>query len=167
MNKYYTGVGSRETPLEIIELIKIIARKLSLMGYILRSGGADGSDNAFEIGCDVVNGKKDIYLPWRGFNKSNSPLFNVCPKALDLASKIHPAWGKLSQGAKKLHARNCYQVLGEDLNEPSKVLICWTKNGEKIGGTRTAIVLAEQNNIPVYNLAITEHLNKLKEKLKI
>lgn len=167
MNKYYTGVGSRETPQDICYLIKQISCILACRGYILRSGGADGADKAFEDGCDISKGLKDIYLPWKGFNKNNSLLYNVDKNALELASNIHPAWNRLTQGGQKLHARNCYQVLGDKLNEPSKVLICWTKNGEIKGGTATAINLALKNNIPIYNLFSEIDQNKIKKRLNI
>lgn len=156
--KFVTGVGSREIPENIISIIKDISLKLSNNGYILRSGGADGADSAFEEGW---NGIKEIYLPWKGFNNNNSLLYNVSKEALELASTIHPAWSRLSFGAKKLHGRNCYQVLGQNLNIPSNLLICWTKEGKSIGGTRTAIILAQNNNIPVYNLAIKNDLDKI------
>lgn len=55
--------------------------------------------------------------------------------ALILASAVHPVWIKLSWGAQKLHARNCQQVLGADLNDPVDVLVCWTPNGKETGGT--------------------------------
>lgn len=146
----YTGVGSRETPQDIYILMSKIAQKLSEMGYTLRSGGADGADLAFESGAT----KKEIYLPWKGFNDSNSQLYNIPDEAFEIASRIHPAWDKLKQGGKKLHARNILQVLGMTLDNPSKFLICWTPKGKDTGGTRTAIVLAREYNIPIINLAI-------------
>ncbi len=159
--KFYSGVGSRETPPEILEAMIDIATKLAYKDYCLRSGGADGADSAFEKGCDFAEGKKEIYLPWRGFNNNQSILYNTNTQAYDLAASIHPSWMFLSHGAKKLHARNICQVLGKDLNAPSEFIICWTKNGNKVGGTRTAIILAEQNKIPVYNLAISADYDKI------
>ena len=76
--------------------------------------------------------------------------------AFILASTIHPAWNRLSYGAKKLHARNCHQVLGPALNDPVALLICWTLNGKESGGTATAIKLAKQYKIRVINLAVEE-----------
>ena len=38
--KVYTGIGSRETPEEILEFMKEIASKLEELGWICRSGGA-------------------------------------------------------------------------------------------------------------------------------
>ena len=72
MKAYYTGIGSRNIPDTYFNLIVVIAEYMAKQGYILRSGGADGSDTAFEIGCDKVNGKKEIYLPWKSFNKNKS-----------------------------------------------------------------------------------------------
>lgn len=157
--RYFTAIGSRQTPTNILDQLFDICAKICAAGLVLRSGGADGADLASEKGCDFVGGQKEIYLPWRGFNNSSSPLYHVSKEALELASTIHPAWHACNHGARKLHGRNCYQVLGKDLNTPSSFVICWTKDGEKIGGTRTAIVIAEKYQIPVYNLAIFQNID--------
>ncbi len=169
MNKerFYAGIGSRECPENIQKDMYCIAGHLSQINYTLRSGGADGADSAFEKGCDFVKGKKEIYLPWKDFNGSNSPLYNISKEAFELAKTIHPAWFKLKFGARKLHARNCYQVLGQDLKTPCDFVICWTKDGAEIGGTRTAIILAKMHNISVYNLANEEDYNKLKGLINV
>lgn len=148
----FTGVGSRDTPKDILEEMFQIAVFLGKKNWILRSGGADGADSAFEKGMVSINGKTEIYLPWKNFNKHNSPLYQVTLPALDMASQIHPIWDNLSVGAQKLHARNCYQVLGFNLNKPSDLLICWTLEGKDVGGTATAIKLARKYNVPIINL---------------
>lgn len=145
---HYTGVGSRESPLSIKPIMIEIAKFLATEGYTLRSGGANGPDSWFEEGS---MGHKEIYLPDKGFNKNPSPLYGVCEQALEIASKIHPAWHACRPYARLLHARNVYQVLGKDLNTPSRFLLCWTERGESKGGTRTAIKLAEKYDIPVLN----------------
>lgn len=46
--------------------------------------------------------------------------------------------------------------MGTDLNTPTDFVIYWAKtdkNGIPQGGTRTAIVLAHQRNIPTINMA--------------
>jgi len=151
LRMYYAGVGSRDTPLSVQRGMKLIALFLETEGYILRSGGADGADLAFEEG--VKNpANKDIYLHKKGFNGSKSTLYNVCDAARAMARAIHPAPHKLNAGSLGLHARNCYQVLGLDLNTPANFVVCWTDGGKPVGGTRTAIMLAKKNNIPVLNL---------------
>ena len=151
MTKYYTGVGARATPIDVCKRMTKLATQLEEQGWILRSGHADGSDMAFEDGVeDPLN--KEIYIPWKGFNGSDSKLYPASDEAFRIAWKIHKHWNDLTPGARKLHARNIHQVLGKDLKTPSKFLICWTLGGKDVGGTRTAIILARQNNIPVYNL---------------
>lgn len=154
--KKYAGIGSRKTPQDVLEKMSKIAEHLAKHNWLLRSGGAEGADLAFEIGCDKAQGKKEIFLPWRGFNKSASILYTQSNDALILASTIHPAWNYLSYGAKKLHARNTHQVLGQDLKDPVDVVICWTPNGKETGGTATAIKLAKQYKIKVINLAVED-----------
>lgn len=152
--KYYTGVGSRETPSDILTIIQLLASYLAKQNYILRSGGAIAADAAFEKGCDLAHGQKEIFY-------AN----DATPETLRLASQIHPAWHRCSEYAKKLHARNCFQVLGKDLKTPSEFLICWTKDGRHIGGTRTAIKLALNNHIPIINLGIKEDREAVLVKL--
>jgi hypothetical protein len=156
----YTGIGSRSTPDPILKKMETIGRILANRGWTLRSGAADGADSAFEKGCDQVTGPKEIYLPARKFNNSRSILYHVGEDALELASTIHPAWDKCSSFAKLLHARNCYQVLGRDLNAPSLFVVCWTENGEALGGTATAINLAKKHNIPVFNLCTMDSIKQ-------
>lgn len=168
-SKNVTGVGSREITEKYKNRIIEIAKLLDKAGYTLRSGGAEGSDTLFEENMS----KKKIYLPWKNFNGNNSKRYMITKEALELASEIHPAFQYLSQGAQKLHARNCYQVLGYKLNHPSEMVVCYTKDGcnseasstKHTGGTRTAIVLADRNNIPIYNLKNDADYETIKTKL--
>ena len=147
---YYTGVGSRKTPPHILTMMGLIAHKLAKEGYILRSGGADGADTAFENSA--------------GANKQIFYANQATPAAMDIASKFHPAWHRCGAYAKKLHGRNSFQVLGPQLNQPSQFLICWTPDGCKshktrkyeTGGTGTAISIADFYSTFVYNLANME-----------
>lgn len=150
--KYYAGIGSRSTPPYICLLMKEIAHALEKRGYILRSGGAEGADASFEAG--VGSTAKEIYLPWPGFNGNKSFLNYTSKEAMAMAAKYHPAWDQCSQGAKKLHARNCHQILGMDLATPSDFVICWTPGGQLKGGTAQALRIALDLDIRIYNLAL-------------
>ena len=130
MLKYYAGIGSRETSNEILEYFSKLGTFFTKKGYTLRSGHAQGADKAFEIGNDKANGLKEIYLPWKNFEGSNSNLFTTNPKAIVIAKQFHPYWAKLSDGARSLQSRNSHQVLGLDLETPSEFIICWTKGGQ-------------------------------------
>lgn len=168
--KHYTGVGSRSTPPHICDLMAAIGRKLCTEGWILRSGGAQGADQAFDS-LIPDQSRCEIFIPWRGFNTYDETnavaLDDISPacrlKAVGLMAAVHPSVNRLTPTAKKLHTRNVFQVLGADLSTPSKFLICWTPNGELVGGTRTAIVLAQRAGIPVFNLANESHLARLRK----
>jgi hypothetical protein len=147
--KYYAGIGSRETPRDVQDVMRSIAFKLSKLSYCLRSGGADGADTAFERGAK----HKQIFLPWDDFNfrKSDGISYIVPPFVPEYVEKFHPAPSKLGPGAKLLMSRNTYQVLGPELNDPVSFVLCWTKDGKASGGTGQAIRIAESLNIPVFN----------------
>lgn len=157
---FYAGIGSRETPAEVLAIMTALAAALARAGWTLRSGAAPGADTAFEDGARSVGGKMEIFLPWAGFNGNRSRLVDVTAEALAMAATIHPAWENLGQGPRKLHARNCNQVLGQTLDKPVEMTVCWTKDGcesEKTrrrdtGGTGSAIVLSDRKGIPVFNL---------------
>lgn len=160
--KYYTGVGSRQTPNEYGEVIYKIASKLSDLGFVLRSGGADGADTFFE------NGSKDsvIYLPWIGYNGRKGRVPEDHQLAYDLLENVHPYYHSLSDGAIKLHLRNINQVLGDDLDNiiKSNFLICYARidtKGVPIGGTRTAWLIAKMYDIPCFNLFIKRDYERL------
>jgi hypothetical protein len=155
VSEYYAGVGSRETPSFVLSLMRDIGAYFAREGWVLRSGAAKGADRAFESGCDRESGVKEIYTA-----DSDIP-----PQAFDIAKKIHPAWNRCSPYAKKLHARNCMQVLGPDLLTPVKMVICWTKDGGYTGGTATAMRLADANNIPVFNLKFEKIKKQFREKI--
>ncbi len=151
--RIYTGIGSRETPGGVLALMHLLGSELCKDGFTLRSGHAPGADTAFERGCDTVDStKKEIYLPWRGFEGSDSPYYTVGIDAMDIAKKFHPNWPALRQGGMKLMGRNAYQVLGRTLKVPSNIIICWTVGGLVRGGTGQAIRMATHYNIPILNL---------------
>jgi len=160
--KFYTGIGSRETPKEILTIMTEFAKIMDKKGYILRSGGANGADLAFEKGAN----HKEIFLPWKDFNKSTSKLYNINEKSFLIAEKIIPHWNNLSKGAKKLHARNIHQILGLNLDKKSKFVICYTKDGKDVGGTATAIKLARKLNIKIINLGDKIQLENIKKLIQ-
>lgn len=182
--KYYTGVGSRETPAEIIKLMESVGYALASQGWTLRSGGAVGADQAFERGMFRFAGydqpyswtPAEIYLPWAGYedhHKFTHGGLNILPSAIKLdiesiaegmAMGIHPAWEACKMGARKMHTRNVFQVLGKNLDAPSKMLIAWTRldsRGNPKGGTATAINLAKENGVETFNLNKAEDFDRI------
>jgi len=156
----FAGIGSRQTPPDVLQYMKEVAKRLAKRGFLLRSGAADGADAAFELGCDQVNGAKEIWLPWHGFNDHVDTGFYPTREHEAIAASLHPVWGRLGPGPKKLHARNIGQVLGMTLDVPVSFVACWTPDGceshqtrgRDTGGTGMAISIASTRGIPVFNL---------------
>ena len=146
---YYAGIGSRRTPPDVCDIMTKLARWLAEKGLILRSGGADGADSAFEKGAGEA---KEIFLPWKMYNRNGSKLFPPTDDAIRLASEFHPAWHNCYGPTKKLLGRNMHQILGQSLDSPVLFVVCYTLNGEAIGGTGVALRCAQSRNIPVHNL---------------
>ena len=147
----YTGIGSRETPPDIKDKMTSLARYMASWGHTLRSGGAPGADTAFESGCVDKNGKMEIYLPFKKFNKNESLLNEPTKEARLLARHFHPNWPNLGYTGRQFMARDAYQILGLDLKTPTDFVVCWTPNGKVVGGTGQALRMAEHYRIPVFN----------------
>ena len=160
--KYYAGIGSRNTPDEIQAKMKRLSNALSKV-FVLRSGGANGADSAFE----ETSKSCEIYLPSESFNHRihdgikylNYQKMPGVVQAQDMTYQFHPKADTLSEFAFHLHSRNAMQIFGKDMNHPVDFVICWTPNGEMTGGTAQAIRIANHYNIPVYNLAKPSLLN--------
>lgn len=162
----YTGIGARKTPKDTLLLMEQIAIKLRGKNRWLRTGGARGADQAFMKGALDEHGffHGECYIPWVGFEDLPSGICTIpwsWKEAKKIAAAHHPAWDKLTDPVQLLHARNVFQVLGAVLKQPSAFLICWTPEGKTIGGTATAIRIAETYKVPVFNLANEEHKQRL------
>lgn len=167
---YYTGIGSRETPDNILEEMGRLAGHFASRGWTLRSGGAPGADTAFEWSCCGAKGAMEIFLPWKRFNNNTSDLFDIPDAAYQISKQYHPAWERLTTPVRKLMARNAQQVLGKNLDSPSTFVVCWTPDGctshetrkQKTGGTGQAISIASESGIPVINLQTDDSLERIK-----
>lgn len=170
----YAGVGSRDTPADVLQLIESLGHTLARRGYLLRSGAAPGADAAWERGAIAGDGACEIYLPWPGFQgHTTGYVLQQQPgyqQAIEIASRHHPAWNNLSQAVRKLMARNVMQVLGADCASPVKFLLCWAPRstfdsaGQLVdvgGGTGLAVRLAAHCGIPCFNLQHPPHHDRL------
>lgn len=154
---YYTGIGSRRTPLGKTYEMTIAAQLLENASYILRSGGAQGADSAFEQGVRNFN-NKEIYLPYKNFNGKKGIILPIDSRYDNLVYRTHPIGKRLSSTTLPYHRRNCCQILGLNLDKPSKFILCWTPDGStgetsrNTGGTGQAIRIAKLYNIPIINM---------------
>jgi hypothetical protein len=135
---------------------------LRASNFILRSGGADGSDKAFELGAGDA---AEIYVPWR---KKQEPATHIEPPdwewAKSIAEQFHPAWVNLTSTVKKMIARNTCQVLGPGPQGPkSEFVVCWTPDAKYVGGTSQAMRIADAHGIPIFNLAKDGDVDRLQQ----
>lgn len=168
--KAYSGIGSRETPADVLADMTAVARVMEARGLTGRSGTANGADTAFEKGAMEQGNRFEAILPWKSFDKrpvsmierKAPPLMmekSVEVRARVIAEKHHEAWNKvradgtpvLSDGAKALHTRNIPQVLGMKLDSPVEAVLGYTVDGKMSGGTGQAMRLADAHGIPILN----------------
>jgi hypothetical protein len=168
----YAGIGSRDTPPDVLASIEALSATLAQRGLILRTGASPGADQAFYRGARQAGGRVELYLPWPRFEADSwadgdSPdvavLARPSPQAYAMAARYQPRWDALGVAERHLLARDCHQVLGADLASPAGVVVCWTADGSLDGsgegpdGTRQALRIAHDHGIQVVNLARPDH----------
>ena len=148
MNPSYTyaGIGARKTPDEFLCYMTEAAQFLEVSKhYTLRTGGANGADSAFEAGV----GYHKMLKVYRA-----SDTGDAAPRALEIAMRHHPKWFGLTGYVKDLMVRNVMILLGPQLDSPVDFVLCWTPNGEIVGGTGHSLRVAAAHNIPMWNFGI-------------
>jgi hypothetical protein len=169
----YAGIGSHQTPSDVLGLMEALGARLAADGWVLRTGLSPGADQAFYRGATGGAGAVELYLPWPGFQSgarldtdgaSVRVLCGPSSAACRLAARFHPHWDELADDARRLLARDGGQVLGADLLDPVRLVACWTADGSLDGeglyedGTGQALRIAHDHGIPVLNLARRDHL---------
>lgn len=157
----FAGIGSRDTPHAVLDLMKDAGALLAHDGWTLRSGGALGADTAFELG--VVSApdhpRPEIYYANAlALEKSGNPNGAFATRVVHerMVRIFHPAPDKLRGNGFHLMARNGCQIFGPDFTQPSSCVICWTVGGQGKGGTGQAIRMATATGIPVIDLGKPE-----------
>jgi hypothetical protein len=184
----YAGIGSRETPEDVLNLMTEAAKYLESLGYTLNTGKtfiarpsndpkyqkqyeerlAFSKKNNGKVGLDEEGADRAFSL---GTTKKN--LFGVnAPvgkKELTVMEEIHPAPDKLTEGAKKLMARNTNQIFGENLDTPVDFVLFYAKETSNplrvAGGTGQAVEMARRKRIPTINMSKPNWKKKLDEIL--
>lgn len=141
---------------DIIKIFEEVAKKLEELGYTYRSGG---NDSELDQRVSAIMSKKEVYLPWKGFNDLDSEYNYPSEKARDIANKYHPIYNELGFAVQAIVARMSHRVLGPDCLTPVDFLLCWTDDGVETHKARTTktgtvgqvISIANDHNIPVFN----------------
>lgn len=139
----YAGIGSRDCPPAVLARITALAAGLRDEGWTLATGGAKGVDQAFMDGAGP--NASQVMLPWAGYNDLEGQVCEHSPNLtrwLEMAKAHHPAWDRCRRGARLLHARNVAIL------EASSVVLAWSPDGGKRGGTGMGVRLAEAMGLP-------------------
>jgi hypothetical protein len=177
----YAGIGSRQAPLLQVARMEHLGRLLAEHGWTLRTGLAEGADQAFYRGASTGRGHAELFLPWPSFGREArvagegalraTVLDRPSKEAYRIAERFHPAWEKTDLPVRALHARNAHQVLGRDLKTPAGLVICWTENGSRdgqasgTGGTGQALRIAAGYGVPVLNIARPDDAERVRALL--
>ncbi len=155
MLRFYSGIGARATPPEVLSLMTRAAFALLKRGYVLRSGHAIGADSAFERGAGDA---AQIFLPVPGWRGSASVVHpealgdELWGRAREIAAAHHPAFADpLALRSGSPHPQRLPGARPA-LDSPSEFVLCWTADGEASGGTGQALRIAATYGVPVYNL---------------
>ncbi|UKS72190.1 DprA-like DNA recombination-mediator protein [Klebsiella phage KpLz-2_45] len=173
---YVTTIGSTDLGQAHFSFCKELGFFLCEQGFSIRSGKAPGADQAFQSGFENSLSAADyirdpqIFLPWKTFERDNVFVsdrydrYDYSPesiaKAEAIISTVHPVWDRLTDGQKRFHIRNVFQILGEDVESPSAFLIaCAPEDSEGLpkGGTRSAFKIARDRDIPCINIYDLSH----------
>lgn len=156
-----TLVGSRETVKGDVQKVWVVTGLLNRLGYDGRSGGAPGMDEEWAINMDFCqrilpnDGFQGFYHDGHGILALDYAPLNIHNKAASIAEQHHGYWDNLKDWHKKAHTRNAMQVLGANLDDPSKLTIYAafeTKHGKVSGGTSTAVEISRSYGVPTYNI---------------
>lgn len=179
----YAGIGSRETPQDVLSKMHQISKRLDSLGYKLHTGftffdnntksDEEGADKAFSDGTNnkVLFGPDRIRI----YNNTKSFLVKKYEESVSemtdsVVNEIHPKPKALTSGARKLMARNANQLFGEKLDSTVDFVLFYDKSGwdgvgkrPERGGTLQAVDMAHRKGIPVINMANNGWEMKLKK----
>jgi len=169
--------GNNEIPESVQEKIRELVKALSTKGYIFRYGG-DSTPFLMKIATDEST-IMDMYVPWKKFNKElpnvMPKVFKMSEKAYGIAAHYHRGFPKLPNGVRAILARDVHILLGEDCKRAVSFMITYTPDGceskDKIdykttGNVSFAITIADEANIPVFNLKNDDAVSRLIEYIK-
>jgi hypothetical protein len=159
---------------------------MALLGGVLCTGDAPGSDTYFYLGYN--QGKRDNMPPaqvyYTRLKKQRAGLFHdplngmheaeryeTYEAAKALAFKARGSFEGLFPSGIALHTRNAFQVLSEELCFPRWVTVFWAEPANKKqtrwkGGTNTSIQISIMHGVPRVNLYVKEEREKFIDWVK-
>ncbi len=169
--KPYVVTGNRDTPASVLADIKELVIKLEGLGFITRTGGMDGVDQAAEEASKNL----ELYLPWKDFNKKETKLYWNDKAALQAAKVYSPVFDNLKPAIQAFLAKNARMVLGTSFNSNCLFLLCWSEDGAeakkdvtaRTGNIGHVILIANSIGIPIFNLGKEDAKQRLLNYLSL
>lgn len=168
--RYYAGIGSRSLSHAQKNFCFAVGAWLATQGWALRTGAAQGADQAFANGALSVGGTVALFLPWDSYERDwvdscllagayVSVLKNSDYIHNASVDKYHPAPEKLSGAVRKLHARNSMIVTD------SVFVLAYP--GAQLGGTGQGIRIADSKGIEVIRLDLPHQRLRVENKIGV
>ena len=138
-------------------LCLIIGGLIVRRGMYIASGNAEGSDQTFAEGANLIDPSHVIlYLPNSHFNLDkvkigNRVTYELKPEWKEAARAVHPVFDFLSPFTQKLLTRNAGIVSRSD-----KMIACPDHKKKGLGGTGHAMRVAEAKGIPILDISETQ-----------
>lgn len=174
----WCGVGSREIPSDIAALLEWVGCCMALLGGVLFTGDAPGSDERFMTGYSkgrrrnmppaqiyytrLKNRRGLTHDPLAGYHEAEQYPTHALSK--ELAFNARGSFEGLFASGIGLHARNPMQVLTHTLEHPVWLIVFYAKptgkQGRVAGGTNTAVQVARAHGVRSVNLAVDEQREK-------
>lgn len=169
--KAYVGTGNRDAPEAVLKQMHALANDLTQFGYVLRSGGLDGPDLAFEAGSKET----ELHLPWKDFNQRKALSYFNSQENKVLARMFQPTFDGLKPAIQAFLCKNVRCIMGKDLKSPVRFIVLWSPDGAELskdivpatGQCTHLIKIASAMKIPVFNLGKQDAEQRLKHYLEI
>lgn len=167
----------RDTPPEVVQRLQSILSALSSNRYTVRTSYTGNN----ELDRQIMSSLKDHYeviLPWKGFESEAFRPKHAAVASFHckrLAAWIHGGWDKLKPAIQAFTTRDVHVLVGSNAQAPVVAYIIYSKDGAEQPTSitdaskyyRMRLKLAASFNIPVFNLANDDAIDRLKRRLEM
>lgn len=128
--------------------------------------------------ADIEGLTVESYLPWKKMapDLENPTRVFATKKAYEIASYFAPKFNNFPAAVRCIRANIIHAILGEKLDNPIDLVVCWTECGtekitretdfKKIGNLGSVFSPCSELNIPIYNIKNETSLKNLIEYIK-